>query len=370
MLISIFLPDLRGGGAERVMVTLANEFYNSNIDVEFILINRRGEYFKDVSKGISVTSLDAPKTPGYHAFGAVPGLTRYLRKQTPDVLLSALTRANLVAVIAAELARSDTRLVLSERNNLSTRISKGSDLRMHVVPKLIRLLYPQADAITAVSDGVAEDLAKTAGLPRGSITVIPNPSVTDTVLEKQTEPVDHPWFSTDGPPIVLAVGSLTEQKDFPTLIRAFDRLRNGQPMRLVILGEGPQRAEIEELVASLDLKSDVDLPGFVDNPFKYMAAADVFVLSSAWEGLPNVLIEAIACGTPVVATDCPSGPREILEDGKHGPLIPVGDDKAMAAAIEQTLTNPTPEDQLRNRAEAYRPGSIAEQYLDVLFPDE
>lgn len=368
--LSIFLPDLRGGGAERVMVTLAREFNTLGHSVSFVLANRRGEYLEAVPQYVSLTSLDAPSIPGYNALGATPGLARYIRKQNPDVLLSALTRANIVAVLATELARTDTRLVLSERNNLSTRIAEGSDLRMRIVPKLVGLLYPRADAITAVSKGVADDLAATAGLPRERITPIPNPTFTDDVLEGRAEQPDHPWFNDDAISVILGVGSLTEQKDFPTLIRAFDRLHDTSQVKLVILGEGPQREELETNVAVRGLQDEVSLPGFVDNPFKYMAAADTFVLSSAWEGLPNVLIEAMACGTPVVATDCPSGPREILEEGKHGPLVPVGDDEAMATAIDQMLTDPPSEEQLFARAETYRPGPIAEQYLDVLFPDE
>lgn len=370
MNVSIFLPDLRGGGAERVMLTLAKEFNTCRHNISFVLINRRGEYLGDVPKNISIKSLDAPAVPGYNALGATPGLTRYLRKQNPDVLLSALTRANLVAVLATELARTDTRLVLSERNDLSTRITEGSDLRMHVVPKLVRVLYPRADAITAVSEGVADDLAATAGLPRNRITPIPNPTFTDDVLNGREKQPDHPWFDDDQPPVVLGVGSLTEQKDFSTLVRAFARVRRERPLKLAILGEGPQRTHLKSLVTSLGLDEDVYLPGFVDNPFAYMASADVFVLSSQWEGLPNVLIEAMACGAPVIATDCPSGPREILEDGKHGPLVPVGDDVTMADEIEQLLVNPTSEEQLLTRAEAYRPESIAQQYLDVLCPSE
>lgn len=370
MIGSIFLPDLRGGGAERVMLTLSKELADKSYDIEFVLINVRGEYITDVPDTVSIYSLDAPAIPGYNALGATPGLTRYLRKRNPDVLLSALTRANLVAVLATELARTDTRLVLSERNDLSTRIAEGSDLRMRVVPKLISLLYPRADAITAVSEGVADDLTATAGLPRESITAIPNPTFTDDVLNGREEQPDHPWFDNDQPPVVLGVGSLTEQKDFSTLIRAFARLQRERPLKLVILGEGSRRSDLESLVTSLGLTEDVDLPGFVDNPFAYMANADVFVLSSQWEGLPNVLIEAMACGTPVVATDCPSGPREILESGKHGPLVPVSDDRAMAEAIEQMLSDPTLGEQLVNRAEAFRPEPIAEQYLNVLFPDE
>ncbi len=370
MPVSIFLPDLRGGGAERVMVTLAKEFSKCGHEVEIVLINRRGEYLDDVPEHVTVVSLDAPSVPGYNALGATPGLIKYLRSTQPDALLSALTRANLVAVLATELARTDTRLVLSERNHLSKRAFEGSDRRMRIVPKLVKALYPRADSIVAVSDGVADDLAETASLPRNHISTIYNPTVTEAVQKKQNDPIDHPWFTESSDPVVLGVGSLTEQKDFETLIRSFAYLREARRSKLLILGDGVKRAELESLSRTLNIREDIEFAGFVDNPFAYMAAADVFVLSSKWEGLPNVLIEAMACGTPVVSTDCPSGPREILQGGTYGPLVPVGDAEAIAEAIKQVLTDPISEKRLLERAEAFRPGPIAEQYLSVLLPNE
>lgn len=182
--ISIFVPDLRGGGAERVMVTLAEEFSKHGHEIEIVLINRRGEYLDDVPEEVTVVSLDGPEVPGYNALGATPRLVRYLRSRQPDTLLSALTRANLVAVLATELSRVDTRLVLSERNHLSKRAFEGTDRRMRIVPILVKILYPRADAIVAVSDGVADDLAETTGLPRDQISTIYNPTVTETVQKK------------------------------------------------------------------------------------------------------------------------------------------------------------------------------------------
>jgi len=370
MLLSIFLPDLRGGGAERVCTTLSKEFHTRGYDVEFVLINQRGEYLNDIPDGVSVVSLDAPAVPGYHALGAVPGLVRYLRKRNPDTLLSMLTRANLVAVMATELSQVQTRLILSERNHISARSEHTSDIRRKISPKLIRLLYPRADGFIAVSNGVALDLATVGRLRLEEITTIYNPTVRDEVLEKKHEPVDHPWFANDGPPVVIGVGSLTEQKDFPTLIKGFATLRNERPCKLTILGRGNQRDHLESLISNLGLKKDVELAGFKSNPYKYIAAADVFVLSSAWEGLPNVLLEALACGTPVVSTDCPSGPREILQDGKYGPIVPVGDDVMLAEAIKTMLDDPMSEEHLLDRAIDFRPEPIASQYLDVLFPEQ
>jgi glycosyltransferase involved in cell wall biosynthesis len=170
--------------------------------------------------------------------------------------------------------------------------------------------------------------------------ILPNPVVTPDLASKAAEPLDHPWFRPGEPPVVLGVGRLSKQKDFATLIRAFDRVRRARGARLMILGEGPERAGLQALADELALSQDVALPGFASNPFAYMARAGVFVLSSAWEGMPGALIQAAACGAPVVATDCESGPREVLQDGRYGRLVPVGNPAALADAILSTLDQP------------------------------
>ncbi|NLO89188.1 MAG: glycosyltransferase, partial [Clostridia bacterium] len=189
-------------------------------------------------------------------------------------------------------------------------------------------------AVVAVSQGVADDLVKTTGLMRELIKVIYNPIVTPELLEKAKESIGHPWFKPGQPPVILSAGRLTAAKDFPTLIHAFARVRAERLARLMILGEGEERPNLESLVRELGLESDVSMPEFVENPYAYMARAAVFVLSSAWEGFGNVLVEAMAVGTPVVSTDCPSGPAEILEGGKWGKLVPVGDVEKLAKALK------------------------------------
>lgn len=221
---------------------------------------------------------------------------------------------------------------------LSTKEANG-ELKHRLVHRTAKYVYPYADEIVAVSDGVGEDLLKMTNASPEQITTIYNPSVTEDLLEKRTEPVDHPWFDEDEEiPVILGVGELSEQKDFETLIRAFDRVVDNQQARLVILGEGPRREKLETLIAELGLGDVVSMPGFVDNPYAYMAKTDVFVLSSRWEGCPNVLVEAMACGAPVVSTDCPSGPEEILKDGKHGLLLSVGDEEQMARCVINVLS--------------------------------
>jgi glycosyltransferase involved in cell wall biosynthesis len=231
---------------------------------------------------------------------------------------------------------------------------------------MARRFYPAADVIVAVSSGVADDLARVTALPRNQIRPIYNPVVTHELITQSQETVDHPWFSANAPPVVLGVGRLAAQKDFSTLIRAFARVRATREVRLLILGEGRKRPTLEALAASLGVAKDVSLPGFCDNPFSAMAYAAVFVLSSAYEGLPGVLIQALACGCPVVSTDCPSGPAEILEAGTHGLLVPVGDDAALATAICSTLNAPPQADWLRARAAEFSVEKATDRYLEIL----
>jgi glycosyltransferase involved in cell wall biosynthesis len=297
----------------------------------------------------------------------LPGLVRYLRRERPRGLVAAPTDLNLGALWARRLAGVPTRIVISERVHLSTALKDSSPWRQRYFPNLVRRCYPMADAIVAVSAGVADDLARSAGLPREAIRVVYNPVDAD-FPERATEPLDHPWFFSGAPPVILGVGRLTAQKDFSTLIRAFARVRAERQARLVILGDGRPdvHAELRALATSLGCAADVDLPGFVLNPFAYMARAGVFALSSAWEGFGNVLVEALACGCPVVSTDCPSGPAEILDGGRYGALVPVGDDAAMAKAILATLAHPPERSVLAARGAEFSVDRAIALYEDAL----
>ena len=190
--------------------------------------------------------------------------------------------------------------------------------------------------------------------------------VTPELEDLAAETPAHPWLRDPKVPVCLAAGRLCPQKDYPTLIRAFATLAETRPLRLLILGDGPDRADLESLIRQLGLADRVALPGFAENPFSAMARAGVFVLSSAWEGLPGVLIQAMACGTPVVATDCPSGPREVLVDGRYGPLVPVGDPEALAQAIGETLDRPLGAELLKARASDFELAAVTRRYLEVL----
>lgn len=358
--VALFLPSLHGGGAERVMLTLAKGFAERGLSVDLVLARAEGPYLAEVPSSVHLVDLKAPRV-----LLALPSLVSYLRRERPRALISALDHANVLALWARALARVPVRVVVSVHNTLSLATSHAQNLRARWIPLCIRLFYPWADAVVAVSQGVAEDLIRLTGLPREKIEIIYNPVVTPELLAKAQEPLDHPWFAPGEPPVILGVGRLTEQKDFPTLIRAFALVRAQRPVRLMILGEGKDRPKLEALVRELGLQDDVALPGFVPNPFAYMVRAAVFVLSSRWEGLPTVLIEALACGTPVVSTDCPSGPREILEDGKWGRLVPVGDVDALADAIRMTLDAPDCLD-AKARVGEFDAEKVVDDYLKVL----
>lgn len=206
-----------------------------------------------------------------------------------------------------------------------------------MIPLLMKRMYPSADGIVAVSAGVADDLAQIINIPRCRVSVVYNPIFSNNIPELSKAQVDHAWLSRGQPPVIMAVGRFTQAKDFSNLIRAFSVLRKKTVARLIILGEGDLRESLEAVVSDLDLSNDVAFPGFVQNPYAWMSKAALFVLSSAWEGFGNVLVEAMACGTPVVSTDCPSGPAEILENGKWGDLVPVGDINALAEAMAAAL---------------------------------
>lgn len=358
--LAVFLPDMIGAGAQRVMLNLVNGFAARNLLVDLVLTKATGPYLNSIAPSVRVIDLKA-----HRVLTSLPGMIRYLRQEQPMAILTGLATANCVALWARKLAKFDTRLVISEHNTMSVNTSRGANWRDKQLPRLARQFYPWADNIVAVSKGVADDLARVTSVPRAAIQVIYNPVVTPDVCAKAQMPADHPWFGSDQPPVVLGVGRLTEQKNFADLLTAFALVRQHRPARLIILGEGEQRPLLEEQSRQLHLEADVCLPGFVDNPYAYMAAAKVFALSSRWEGLPTVLIEALYCGAQLVSTDCPSGPREILAGGQLGQLVPVGDVLALARAIEHALSGAI----ARPSADSWQPFSldtVVEQYLSVL----
>ena len=271
------------------------------------------------------------------AFGG-PSLIRYLRRERPSAILATRVHSSCLAVLARRFSGVRTRVIVRESNMVGPGLRAMKPMKRWAIFFAIRYCYPRADRVIAVSRGSAEELNEQFGIPWEKLSVVYSPIISDALRNRASAPLDHEWFQEGQPPVILSVGRLTAQKDQQTLIRAFALVRKNVAARLLILGEGENRAELEALVSELGLASDVSLPGFHKNPFAFMARARLFVLSSAWEGLPGALIQALACGCPVVSTDCPSGPREILQDGRLGRLVPVGDSTSMADAILESLS--------------------------------
>jgi len=357
--LALFLPGLYEGGAERVFLNLAEGLSARGYSVDLVLARAEGPYMSQIPAAARLIDLKAPRVSG-----SVPALVRYLNRERPAVLFSALF-ANVIALWARRLCAFPGQLIITEHNTLSSVIQNNADLRWQVYPKLAGWFYPWADNIVAVSNDVADDLTQVAKIQPDLIRVIYNPVVTPDLQAKSKEPLDHPWFKNGEPPVVLAVGRLTDQKAFDMLIQAFFLMRKNRPAHLLILGEGENRPALQALIEQLGLEQDVNLMGFVKNPYPYMAQADLFVLPSRWEGLPTVLVEALYLGIPIVATNCPGGSREILKDGQFGKLVPVDAPMILADAIEESLTarRPCP---AQKSWQPFNLDSVLDQYVNLL----
>lgn len=355
--VTIFLSDLGGGGAERVMVNLANSFAQQGKSVDLILVYKVEQYLSLLHPSVRVINLDYSKL-----LKSLPFLISYLKKERPKILLSAIEDTNIIAICATKLAGVNTKVVVTVHNHLSSEVRHATNLKRRFVPYILRFFYPHASSVVAVSKGVAVDLVKWTGLSLDKIQAIYNPVIPPDLRTLLHEIPNHPWLNQKQLPVILGVGRLDPQKDFPTLIHAFAQVRRQYPAKLIILGEGSQRNELEQLINQLNLSSDVHIHGFVKNPYAYMSKSSLCVLSSAWEGFGNVIVEAMAVGTPVVSTDCTSGPAEILANGKYGKLVPVGDVEKMAEAMIQTLESPLDSQTLQQRANFFTIEAATVQY--------
>ncbi len=363
MKVSIFLPTLGGGGAERVIVTLANAIAARGFSVDLVVASSMGPYLNDVSTKVRLIDLKAGRV-----IKALPSLVRYLRRQRPVSLLSVMGHANVGALIAKKIARVPVRVVVSEHSTISAEHAQSKGVMAWINFNLIRLLYSSADGICAVSEEASRDLAHFAKLPLSGVNTIYNPFDLSCIKKKAADRVEHPWLNPDQPPLILSVGRLNDAKDYPTLIRAFANLRKLRALRLVILGEGELRPVLESMLVQLGLDEDaVLLPGFVSNPYAWMSRCRLFVLSSRREALPSVLIEAMACGAPIVSTNCRSGPSEILEGGRWGKLVSVGDVDSLALAMAQTLDTPVNQlPDVRQRSAHFDQQRAVDAYLQIL----
>ncbi len=359
--LAILISFSGAGGVERMVLNLVEEFVHRGYRVDLLLIRAEGEHLRELPEGVNVVRLGVQ-----HTLASVRPLARWLREHRPPVLLVAKDRAGRAALWARRLSGVDTRIAIRLGTNLSAALAGRGWLKRVTRTLPMRWSYRMAERVIAVSRGVAEDTARVTGLPPERISVAHNPVITPRLLALAEEPVEHPWLGDPEAPVILGAGRLTRQKDFPTLIRAFAQARATRPCRLIILGDGGQRNELLALAAELGVAGDLDLPGFAANPYAWMRAADLFVLSSRWEGSPNVLTEAMACGTPVVSTDCPSGPRETLQDGRFGPLVPMGDAAALGQAILDTLAHPPGGEVMRAAVADFAVARSADEYLDIL----
>lgn len=358
----IVRPTLTTGGADRVTITLLQSFDRTKVTPSLVLFRREGPYLEDVPEDVPIFSLEASSL-----WTAWRPLARHIRESSPDILLSTCSGTNVVACIASLLSGQRARLILSERNVL-LRDQPFAKKWLMLFAK--RLLYRSADAITAVSRGVANDLTEKLSLKPDQISVVYNPIVGAELEVLAAEKLEEPPYDDDTP-IVLAAGRLVQAKGFDTLLEAFAEVSRQSTANLVIIGDGPLRNSLVQRANRLGIGTRVFLPGFVRNPFKYMARATVFVLSSRFEGLPGVLIQAMACGAAVVATRCPAGPEEIITHGRDGFLVPVDSSDDMARRLQELLDRPVLRSHFgaaaRNRVQAFRTDIVIHNYLQAIL---
>lgn len=359
--VAIFVSFSGQGGVERMITNLAQGMIDAGVAVDMVLIKAKGEHIKAIPSQARIIKLKSK-----HTFTSLFELVKYLKDDCPDALLAVKHRAIKTAVLARKLAGVSIPLAGRLGTTVSAALEGRSAMKKWAWYRSMRKTYLNVDTIVPVSEGVADDVRQITQLPDAQIRVIRNPVITPALYKKAAAALDHPWFAEGQPPVILAAGRLTRQKDFPTLMRAFALAHRQRPCRLLILGEGGDRVPLEQLAQELGIETDVQMPGFVDNPYNYMAQAGLFVLSSRWEGSPNVLTEAMAIGCPVVATDCPSGPVELLDGGRIAPLIEMGDHEAMAAAILKVLAQPMSKQSLQAAVSEYNRDTSALAYLHTL----
>lgn len=332
--VAIFIPSLNGGGAEKAMLILGEGIVELGFDVDLITASKGGVLSTDIHPKIRWINFGKNRT-----FSALLPLTSYLRKEKPAVLFSTISHANIIAVLSSILARSRTNVIIRESNSPLAEIKKS--LPHRIVHALVPHIYPLAHGVIAVSEGVANQLKRMERSKNPfKMAVLPNPVITSRFFSDAEKSVDHPWLISKDKPVIIGCGRLVSAKGFDVLLHAFQLVRREIDARLILIGEGELREELSSVAEQLGIKKHVSMPGFVKNPFPYFRNADVFVLSSRFEGMPNVLLQAMSLGRPVVATDCESGPRECLQNGEYGFLIPVENVIGMAKAIIHQIKNP------------------------------
>lgn len=346
-----------------MMANLSKEMVSRGHDVEIILARSPGQDDYQVDERVKVTWLNAASI-GKTVFR----LSRVLSSGGFDVLYTAMPTTNIAALFARFLSRSRTKIVISERSNPQLEAAHSKTWRYRASFVLQPYVYPAADAIVAVCGDLADSLSDFAKIERSKIRVIYNPAFDDREQVDSFKEPPHAWLKEKTCPVIVTAGRLMVQKDYATLIEAFAQLRQHREAKLVILGEGPLRGDLEDLVDTLGVSDSVLMPGFVSDVMHWFEHADVFALSSIWEGFGNVLVQALAAGCTIVSTDCPNGPREILQNGKFGYLVPVGNPREMATAIDLAIAKPISDDLLRERAKDFSASKSADSY-EKLFSE-
>lgn len=352
-------PEVLVSGIGRYAINLCEALIDQGVRVDLFLTQDIGDLKDQKPQGAKVLF------GGGSTKKSLKPLFSYLRKEKPDALITAHNHVNVSSILIKKLAFVPTQIMVTLHTAMSKDDHSLKPRVKRVTRELCRFGYPFADHIVAVSDAVAQDTAEHLSLPKNKIDVAYNPVFSPELLNHANDIPEHPFYQQDAP-IFISVGRLTEQKDYFSLIKAFAILRKKQEAKLIILGEGEDRAGLEELIVKLELNNDVALPGFVSNPYAYLAASSVFVSSSAWEGLPTVVIEALAFGVPVVATDCPGGSSEILEAGRYGELVAVADVSALANAMQKTLKKTPDVPAMKARASVFSREASAKTYLRLL----
>ena len=372
--IALVIPHLGGGGAERSVLKLARGLIERGHAVDILVFKKMDTYADEFPPQARQFILKPGRVNGFRdrirlarrfgfrilrflrrdLLGDARSVAAYIDEERPDCILPSLPRAKSAVLLALCFTNMNPVTIPTVHSVLMNRKRRFR--------KLYSILFPKADHIVTVSDGVADNAALKLGIPRERISRIHNPAdIAEIELLARAVP-DHPWMSDDDPPIILSAGRLARVKDFPTLLRAFRRVSRNREVRLIILGEGSWRNRLGNMIRKMGLQEKVSLPGWVSNPYAFMSRASMFVLSSKFEGLGNVLIEALACGCPCVSTNCPAGPAEILDNGRFGPLVPVGNDSALAEAMERVLDSPPDKDALLARAQEFSFDASVELY--------
>lgn len=401
--VAFLLDNLNGGGAERVVLSIASGFSDLGYEVDLLVCELRGSLCGSIPEGINLVVLEPTgrlvglwaalvsdwsvvgKVLSYAAstrkiprsFAYIYAISEYLQAARPAVLLAVLPKSNINAILAAALARVETRVFLGTQIFMSIRHRRGIETgsgQFHQMIPLLRYCYSRAEGIIATSRGVAEDVIEFLDLNPDRVHLVYNPVYFPGLTKLMDEPVQHPWFMPGSAPVLVGIGRLVEQKNFPLLIEAFARVRQATDARLVIIGgddassdQCAHRQQLQALAVGLGVGDDVDLIGYQSNPYPYLKAASVFVLSSLYEGFGNVLIEAMLVGCPVVSTDCPSGPFEILDGGRYGILVPVNDINRLSDAILASLATEPESEKLRQRGREFSIESAVKGYHRIFF---